>query len=113
MALYPKSRARRLRRDETSAEAKAWQVLRELRKYSFPVRRQHPIDGMIVDFAIPRAKLAIELDGGIHNWIEVALRDEARDNAIRAAGWRVIRLKNDEAFDADHLFRTVSELIGL
>lgn len=113
MSHYPKVRARKLRRNETAAEAKAWQVLRQFRSHGFPVRRQHPIDGMIVDFAIPRAKLAVELDGGIHNWVEVALSDEARDIAIREAGWRIIRLKNDEAFDADHLFRTVSELIGL
>lgn len=113
MSLYPKSRARSLRRKETSAEVKVWQTLRQLRKYGFPVRRQHPIDGMIVDFAIPRAKLAIELDGGIHDWIEVTIRDEARDIALRAAGWNVIRLKNDEAFDSDHLFRVVSELLNL
>ena len=113
MALYPKSRARRLRQDETSGEAKAWEVLRQLRGHGFPVRRQHPIEGMIVDFAIPRAKLVIELDGSIHNQIEVAERDSERDKALAEAGWSVIRLKNDEAFDPDHLFRAVCDILGI
>ena len=68
---------------------------------------------MIVDFAIPRAKLVIELDGSIHNQIEVAERDSERDKALAEAGWSVIRLKNDEAFDPDHLFRAVCDILGI
>ncbi len=113
MVQYPKSRARKLRREQTAAEKKSWQVLRQFRQFGFPIRRQHPIDGMVVDFACPKAKLVIEVDGGIHNWTEVASRDEARDSALKEAGWRVIRISNETATDADTLFRTVSEFLRL
>ena len=113
MAIYPTSRARRLRRQETPAEARAWQVLRQFREHGFPARRQHPISGMIVDFAIPRARLVIELDGGIHNWSEIALKDAARDDALSKAGWQVLRLSNQQALDGDLLFRTVADRLGI
>lgn len=60
-------RARRLRQNATTGEQAAWKVLRRLRTLGCPVRRQHPIDGLIVDFAIERAMLAVEIDGSIHN----------------------------------------------
>ena len=113
MSDYPKIRARLLRRSETSSEKKAWHVLRQFRSHGFPVRRQHPIDGLIVDFSISRAKLVIELDGGIHNWSEVALKDAERDAKLKAAGWKILRLSNQEALDEDLLFRKVAEVLGI
>ena len=70
--------ARRLRQSANAPEDVAWQALRELRKYGYAVRRQHPIGPYIVDFAIQKAMLAIEIDGGIHNLDAVRLRDELR-----------------------------------
>ncbi|MDA0240366.1 MAG: DUF559 domain-containing protein [Proteobacteria bacterium] len=57
--------ARGLHQNSTEAERILWRVLRELR-FPVKVRRQHPIDSFIVDFAIPAYKLAIEIDGGQH-----------------------------------------------
>ena len=68
---------------------------------------------MIVDFAIPAARLIIELDGGIHDWSGVALKDEERDLALKASGWKVIRIKNQDASDGDALFRIISEILGI
>tara|TARA_B100000678_G_scaffold55404_1_gene44447 strand:- start:12607 stop:12951 length:345 start_codon:yes stop_codon:yes gene_type:complete len=110
---YPKDRARRLRRNETGTEAFAWQVLREFRAHGFPVRRQHPINGIIVDFAIERAKLVIEIDGGIHDWDVVAEADRLREVKLNALGWRILRFSNQQAMDADLLFSEVSRELGL
>jgi very-short-patch-repair endonuclease len=43
--------ARRLRKNETIAEKQLWRELRQLRAQGYHFRRQHPIEGYIVDFA--------------------------------------------------------------
>ena len=52
------------------------------------------IDGAIVDFACPYAKLAIELDGGQHD--QRRALDDLRTERLNGAGYRVIRFWNDE-----------------
>ena len=106
-------RARRLRQTATTGEQAAWQVLRKLRDEGFPVRRQHPIENMIVDFAIERAMLVIEVDGSIHKRDDVQLRDEERDSKLRALGWDILRIPNDLAFHPDHLITLVRERLGI
>ena len=102
-----------MRKDPTPAEDKAWQTLRQFRGYGFPVRRQHPIEGLIVDFAIVKVNLVIEVDGGIHRLPDVLARDRAREAKLRAAGWRVVRISNEQAFDSESLFVLVAQQIGL
>lgn len=109
----PIQRARRLRRDATTGEQSAWITLRKFRTYGFPVRRQHPIRGLVVDFAIPRAKLVIEVDGGIHNLDVVKEKDEERDRFLAERGWQVVRISNDMAFDPDGLFALIAEKLGI
>ena len=113
MSTYPKSRARHLRKTETTAEAKAWQTLRHFRKLGFPVRRQHPIESVIVDFAIPKAKLVIEIDGGIHKWSDVALKDAERDGQLKKLGWTVLRIPNQQALHDETLHTIVAKALGI
>jgi very-short-patch-repair endonuclease len=75
-------------------------------------RRQHPIRRYIVDFACPRLKLAIELDGG-H-----ALRgeeDAVRTTELASRGYRLIHFWNGDVIDnlAGVVERITSELIAL
>lgn len=105
-------RARRLRKSANVPEDIAWQTLRTLRDHGFPVRRQHPINGIIVDFAITRARLVIEIDGGIHNRPEVQKRDEERDKLLESLGWTVLRIPAENALHSDHLMRLVQEMLG-
>jgi very-short-patch-repair endonuclease len=60
-------------------------------------RRQHPIGSYIVDFACPRKKLAIELDGGQH--AEKADEDAARSAELAQRGYRVIRFWNNDVIE--------------
>ena len=62
----PHHRARELRHDQTDAEKKLWGRLRAKRFDQFRFRRQFPIGNFIADFACPKSKLVIELDGGQH-----------------------------------------------
>lgn len=86
------SRARRLRRDQTDAEALLWSRLRDRRLDGWKFRRQAPVDRYIVDFLCVDAKLVIELDGGQHT----ATTDEARTRVIEACGYLVIRFWNND-----------------
>ena len=106
-------RARRLRQITNAPEQVAWQTLRKLRGHGFPVKRQHPIGPYIVDFAIFRAKLVIEIDGGIHEREAVAQRDAVRQSEIEALDWRVIRFSAEEARSADVLWGRVTGMLGL
>ncbi|MFN7054204.1 endonuclease domain-containing protein [Hyphomonas sp.] len=107
------ARARRLRQSSNAAEDIAWNTLRTLRAHGYPVRRQHPINGFIVDFAITRARLVIEIDGGIHALPEVAARDAERDATLRSLGWTTLRIPAEDARHPDHLMRLVQEKLGL
>jgi very-short-patch-repair endonuclease len=59
-------RSRRLRRDQTDAEAKLWSRLRNASLNGAKFRRQFPIGEFIADFCCPESRLVIELDGGQH-----------------------------------------------
>jgi very-short-patch-repair endonuclease len=92
--------ARALRRRMTPQEAKVRLRLKALRHQGFHFRRQVPIGKFIVDFACLRAGLIVEVDGGQHNSQVYIARDNARDAALVAAGFKVLRFWNAEV-DAD------------
>jgi very-short-patch-repair endonuclease len=85
--------ARKLRRNATEAEKRLWRALRE-RLSDQRFRRQHPIGSFIVDFASPRQKLVIELDGGQH--AEQQDLDHERAVELTSRGYRVVRFWNSE-----------------
>jgi len=82
-------RARQLRRDQTDAEKKLWGRLRSKRLLQFRFRRQFTIGNFIADFACPKMKLVIELDGSQH--LDQVAKDEWRTRLIEQRGFRVLR----------------------
>lgn len=90
------SRARRLRKALTPSEKKLWRMLRELPDAHF--RKQVALGDFVYDFAEYRARLLIELDGGVHDWPDVALRDLTKAEAAKAAGFNLLRLNNDDVW---------------
>lgn len=100
-------RARKLRQSANLPEEIAWRALRSLRDDGWPVRRQHPIGNLIVDFAIVKAKLVIEIDGSIHYRDDVVAGDRERDALLKAEGWSVLRLPTKVALSEDALLSQV------
>jgi very-short-patch-repair endonuclease len=75
----------------------------------FHFRRQQVIEGFIVDFYCDAAKLAIELDGSVHE--EQWKYDESRDKAIALRGVRVLRISNDAMRDSEAVVEFIREAL--
>ena len=84
--------AQTLRRNMTPEEKHLWYDF--LKKLPITVKRQYNIENYILDFFIPNAKLAIELDGAQHYEPEARLADKIRDDRLSLYGIRVLRYKN-------------------
>jgi very-short-patch-repair endonuclease len=87
-------RARQLRREQTDAEAKLWSYLRNRQLDGFKFRRQHPIGRFVVDFCCVDRRLIVEVDGEVHR--SQAAEDQARAEALQAAGYTIARWTNDQ-----------------
>ena len=86
--------ARLLRRSLTPAEAMLWRALRDRRAGGAKFRRQHPVGPFVLDFCCSAARLAIEVDGPIHD--EQADRDAARTALLTTSGYRILRVRNED-----------------
>src|SRR5438876_3003516 len=113
MRLNPTSitRARRLRREQTDAEAKLWSRLRRRQVYGAKFCRQAPIGPFITDFCCFDPKLIVELDGGQH--AETAEADARRTAYLQRRGYRVLRFWNFEVlrYLDDVLERIAEEVV--
>src|SRR5512135_2862526 len=87
-------RSRQLRIDATDAERRLWSYLRSKNLDGARFRRQHPIEGFIVDFCCIKGRLIVELDGSQH--AEVPAYDEHRTRILEQQGFRVLRFWNGE-----------------
>ena len=86
--------ARRLRRHQTDAERYLWFKLRNGRLGGLKFRRQMSLNGFVVDFCCPDAKLVIELDGGQH--ANQSEQDSRRTKNLEVSGYFVLRFWNND-----------------
>jgi very-short-patch-repair endonuclease len=87
--------ARQLRKKMTAAERILWQQLRNRQVIGLKFRRQQVIKGFIADFYCEELKLAVEVDGPIHDKKEQVEYDANRDKVFTARGIRIMRISND------------------
>ena len=92
-------RAKELRKNLTEAEKSLWTKLKGNQINGLRFKRQHPIGKFIVDFYCHKASLVIELDGSIHNELEVAERDKGREYELERLGLKVVRFTNKEVLE--------------
>lgn len=90
--------ARELRSRETPAETVLWDALRNRGLVGLKFRRQHPIGPLVADFCCQDLRLVVEVDGGIHKTQRE--HDTEREALLGAAGYRVVRVRNEEVMDA-------------
>ena len=88
-------RAKKLRNNVTPTEMILWGRLKEYFQ-ELKLRRQHPISFYIVDIYCHSKKLAIEIDGSIHDREEVKIKDELRQKELEDLGLKIIRFTTKE-----------------
>jgi very-short-patch-repair endonuclease len=86
--------ARHLRRHATDAEARAWDILRGRKLFGLKFRRQQAVAGFVVDFYCAELRLALEIDGAVHDEPARAACDAGRDEILRTWGIEVVRVPN-------------------
>jgi very-short-patch-repair endonuclease len=86
--------AQRLRRQQTDAERNLWFKLRNGGLGGLKFRRQMSLNGFVVDFCCPSAKLIVELDRGQH--VEQREQDARRTKDLEDSGYFVLRFWNNE-----------------
>ena len=78
----------------TAEERHLWHDF--LKRLPISVKRQKNIENYILDFYIPSAKLAIEIDGRQHKLAEHLEQDRIRDEFLNGLGIAVVRYSNDD-----------------
>jgi very-short-patch-repair endonuclease len=94
MHFNKKTFAGNLRYESTPEEKKVWNALRNRKFHNYKFRRQHVIEGFVVDFYCQKLRLAVEVDGKIHE--RQKEYDELRQQLIEEKGIKFIRITNEE-----------------
>ncbi len=106
-----KEYGRENRKTPTEAEDLLWQKIRN-NQLGVKVRRQHAIQGYIVDFALLEVNLVIEIDGGYHNAEEQKIYDNARESYLNTFDLQLIRFTNDEVIkDSQRVIEIIKDRI--
>ncbi len=105
-ALVPNSR--QLRNKMTDEERKLWYCF--FKKFDITVRRQKIIGKYIVDFYVPSAKTAVEIDGSQHYDIQGMEYDAHRSAFLESFGLKIVRFSNR---DINRNFSSVCEQMTL
>jgi very-short-patch-repair endonuclease len=88
--------ARHLRKHMTRSEVVLWQALRGGRLDGHRFRRQHPFGAYVLDFFCASARLAVEVDGPVHEGERQGAIDHSRDRYLAARGVQTLRVEAAE-----------------
>jgi very-short-patch-repair endonuclease len=84
-----------LRKNMTYCEKIVWLHLKK-RQLGYRFLRQYSVDHFVIDFYCPELKLAVELDGDVHEIPEQKEYDTDRQKYLEKFGIKFIRIKNEE-----------------
>ncbi|BDI28630.1 hypothetical protein CCAX7_006810 [Capsulimonas corticalis] len=86
--------AQQMRREMTPMEQRLWNAISGKKLNGLRFRSQHPFGRFVIDFYCPSCKLAVEVDGSVHEGREEY--DAERTLFLQSYGCRVIRFRNNE-----------------
>ena len=105
-----KERARELRKKMTLAEILLWKQLKGKQLCGYDFDRQRPLGRRILDFYCKELKLAVDVDGSVHDFTRS--KDEARQREIEAQGVTLLRFWNyDVKNDMGAVLKKIEEWI--
>jgi very-short-patch-repair endonuclease len=87
-----------MRKQPTRSESDLWFHLRR-KNLGYQFYRQSLQRGYILDFYCPELRLAIEVDGSVHDRPDVLAKDKAKEKALIAAGIVVLRFVNEDVLN--------------
>jgi very-short-patch-repair endonuclease len=93
-----KTLRQKLRHEATPAEKLLWKSLKKS-AVGAKFRRQHGIGSYVLDFYCPERKLAIEIEGGIHNDVLRSAYDGERQAWLKSQGIRVLYFDNRDVLE--------------
>jgi len=86
--------AKEFRKNPTASEKILWEALRRNNFLGLGFRRQHVIEGFVVDFFCHKLKLVIEIDGQVHDY---QLSDDTdRQKIIEKNNIKFFRVKSED-----------------
>src|SRR6266487_2066801 len=101
-----KERARELRRKMSLAEILLWKRLKGKQLCGYDFDRQRPVGRRIVDFYCKELKLAVDVDGSVHDFTRK--EDDRRQREIESLGVTLLRFWN---YDVKNDIRSVLKRI--
>jgi len=108
--------SRRLRNHQTPYESMLWVRLKNRQLKGFKFLRQHPImydrqgndlNFFIPDFYCSKVRLAIEIDGGIHD--DRRDHDQWREEILTKMQIKVLRFRNEELGNLDRVVEEIEK----
>ena len=90
-----KQRRKDLRNNPTKAEKLLWSILKGRKLDGYKIRRQYGVGKYVIDFYCVEKKLAIEVDGEIHDNEESKEYDKIREEFIKNFGIQIFRIRNE------------------
>ena len=90
---------KQLRNNLTPAEAGLWRYLKNSQLKGRKFRRQHSIGDYIIDFYCPKEKLAIELDGEVHQYDKINRNDREKEKYLQHLDIQLLRFENRLVFE--------------
>jgi very-short-patch-repair endonuclease len=115
MELYNKRKTlnqrRELRRNQTDAEKKLWNIIKGRRLSNCKFRRQYSVGPYILDFYCPQIRLCVEIDGGQH--MNNRAQDAARTKYLNQSLIKVVRFWNNDVLkNPEGVFEALSLAIN-
>ncbi len=88
-----------LRNNSTRSEIKLWENLKEKQMFGYDFHRQKPLLNFIVDFYCYELNLVIELDGYSHQFNEILMKNQNKQDQLERLGLNVLRFDDDEVMN--------------
>ncbi len=107
-----KEKRRQLRKNQTFCEKIVWLYLRDRKTLGYKFRRQYSVDQFVIDFYCPELKLAVEIDGNVHDQPDQKEYDIKRQEYLESFGIAFIRITNEELLGNPNMaFDRIEEVI--
>ena len=101
--------ARNLRKRATPAEKLLWNELHNQKLRGLKFRRQHHVGRFILDFYCAELRLAVELEGSIHDTADQTEYDGHRFAYLEANDIKILRIKNEEVLnDMENVLKRIA-----